>query len=751
MSLRYQAIGSLLDQSGYDRAGDNIYPVLSITMKQGLIDQSDKFKKRVASQDTSKYRVAYKNELVVGFPIDEGVLGFQTKYPAGIVSPAYDIWRLKSETQTHIPYLERYLRSPQARALYASKMQGAVARRRSLTKSDFLKLEIPIPSLDDQVRIALLLSKVESLIAQRKENLQQLDELLKSVFLDMFGDPVRNDMGWKKVPFSELLTDIESGWSPKCEAREAFADEWGVLKLGAVTSCIFKDGENKALPVNIEPKKQHEVKVGDLLFSRKNTYDLVAACAYVFQTRPKVLLPDLIFRFVFSKSVQINSIYIWQLLTCDSQRKKIQSLAFGASGSMPNISKTNLKKVELPIPPIDIQNQFAAIVEKFENIKSRYRYSLAKLENLYGALSQQAFKGKLDLSRIPLNHEKDEGHEKQRAEFASHFQQGLPEHVEEALENLNAFNENAASLNAVQEEARFAGADFPELNAVKGLTEQLAALRSPWQELKLMPEISKTMEQAWTATKFLDIDKMESFKRNAELAQVITMKLPKIDLGWLEQHSEVFRKTTASFESMRAIMEKVRFPLLQIPDPLRTRAEAANPWQNSIGNIPSWQKAEVLPKIGLLGERYRNESFGKTIAQYESTLGAIGKVRLPSVPLPGAVINKQLETLNRLQSTIPDLTTWQKHAINPGAFVFDDDEETASTPSFSREDIRAIFSNAAKLLSFDSLLLQLGAQQTVDSVGYEAIKAILFELLAENQLTQIFDEAQKKLLFSWAE
>ncbi|BDI03968.1 hypothetical protein [Sphaerotilus microaerophilus] len=115
MSWTPKPLRELLEQSGRHRAGDQDLPVLSITMKHGLVDQADKFKKRVASSDTSNYRVAYKNELVVGFPIDEGVLGFQTKYPAGIVSPAYDIWTLRSKVDSHIPYLERYLRSAQAR------------------------------------------------------------------------------------------------------------------------------------------------------------------------------------------------------------------------------------------------------------------------------------------------------------------------------------------------------------------------------------------------------------------------------------------------------------------------------------------------------------------------------------------------------------------------------------------------------------------------------------------------------------
>lgn len=275
-----------------------------------------------------------------------------------------------------------------------------------ISKAYLSDIKIPYPEeVEDQIRIAHLLGKVEGLIAHRKQHLKQLDDLLKSVFLEMFGDPVRNEKGWDKKPFSDLLVDIESGKSPKCEARPATDEEWGVLKLGSVTRCVFDANENKALPTSIAPTIKHEVKSGDLLFSRKNTYDLVAACAYVYEARPRLLMPDLIFRFVFKEDAEVNPIYIWKLLTNNSQRKAIQAFAAGAAGSMPNISKTNLKTAQLPIPSIDLQNQFAAIVEKVEALKSRYLQSLSDLESLYGALSQQAFKGELDLSWVPLPEE----------------------------------------------------------------------------------------------------------------------------------------------------------------------------------------------------------------------------------------------------------------------------------------------------------------------------------------------------------
>lgn len=373
--------------------------VFSVTNSEGFTKSTDYFSKEVFSKDVSNYKIVSPGQFAYNpSRINVGSIDYLRHDNAVLVSPLYIVF--EGNKDVHADYLLRYLKSGWGNAQIRANTEGAV--RDSLKFKGLENINIPLPSLDDQILIAHLLGKVEGLIAQRKQHLQQLDDLLKSVFLEMFGDPVRNERGWDKAQFSELLADIESGKSPKCEARQAEPDEWGVLKLGAVTRCKFDEAENKALPKDVFPSVRDEVKSGDLLFSRKNTYELVAACAYVFQTRPKLLMPDLIFRFVFKQGAEINPIFIWRLLTCDSQRKAIQSLAAGAAGSMPNISKANLKTVRLPTPPIRLQNQFATIVEKVEGIKSHYQQSLTDLEALYGALSQQAFNGELDLSQVAL-------------------------------------------------------------------------------------------------------------------------------------------------------------------------------------------------------------------------------------------------------------------------------------------------------------------------------------------------------------
>jgi type I restriction enzyme S subunit len=84
-----------------------------------------------------------------------------------------------------------------------------------VVKKDFEGHQIPLPPLDDQKRIAHLLGKVEGLIARRKQHLQQLDELLKSVFLEMFGDPVRNEKEWDTVPFHKVGKFVSGGTPSK--------------------------------------------------------------------------------------------------------------------------------------------------------------------------------------------------------------------------------------------------------------------------------------------------------------------------------------------------------------------------------------------------------------------------------------------------------------------------------------------------------------------------------------------------------
>lgn len=276
-----------------------------------------------------------------------------------------------------------------------SNGQAVGAIFKNLTTDQIKAIDIPEMPLAEQRRIAEVLDRAEALRAKRRAALAQLDSLTQSLFLDLFGDPVVNPKGWQRVEFSKLLANIDSGWSPICLDRPVKGDEWGILKLGAVTWCEYNAAENKALPPGVEPDVGIEVRRGDLLFARKNTYELVAACALVRETPPRLLMSDLIFRLRLQPEAKIDSTFLHQLLIYPTKRRQIQKLAGGSSGSMPNISKSRLQTIIIEVPPIELQSEFARQVTAVETLKTAHRASLAEMDALFASLQHRAFRGEL--------------------------------------------------------------------------------------------------------------------------------------------------------------------------------------------------------------------------------------------------------------------------------------------------------------------------------------------------------------------
>lgn len=293
--------------------------------------------------------------------------------------------------------------------LHSNHKKGKTLRHQNKTTGiinlkldSYLASEIILPPIDDQIRVAHLLGKVEGLIAQRKQHLQQLDDLLKSVFLEMFGDPVRNEKGWDIEPCDKAVLDISSGTSYGGEDRPfESAEEIGVLKISAVTKGTFDPTEFKVVNRAQITKLLRFVKRGDFLLSRANTVELVAACCVVPQDHDQLFLPDKLWVLTLDEQL-VKPQFLNYLLKNERYRNVVRSLASGGHDSMLNISMKKFMTLGIPCPPDSLQNQFVAIVEKVESLKSRYQQSLTDLEALYGVLSQQAFKGELDLSRVPL-------------------------------------------------------------------------------------------------------------------------------------------------------------------------------------------------------------------------------------------------------------------------------------------------------------------------------------------------------------
>jgi type I restriction enzyme, S subunit len=216
----------------YDSGGEDV-PVLSMTRTQGLILQSDKFDKRVASKDTSPYKVVKHGQLVIGFPIDEACIAILHRYPVGIVSPAYQV--LSPVREIDLTFIDYYLRTPALIQIYRTFSSTVVERRRSISVRDFSSIEVPIPPLNEQHRIARVLNTVQTAIKQQGRLIALTSELKSTLLNKLFTEGLRG----------EKQKQTEIGLIP---------ESWTTVKLGDLANIqTGKLDSNAATPFGQYP------------------------------------------------------------------------------------------------------------------------------------------------------------------------------------------------------------------------------------------------------------------------------------------------------------------------------------------------------------------------------------------------------------------------------------------------------------------------------------------------------------------
>ncbi|MDC0678985.1 restriction endonuclease subunit S [Sorangium atrum] len=171
--------------------------------------------------------------------------------------------------------------------------------------------------------------------------------------------------GWRTDRLGSLLDGIDAGWSPQCEGRPANDDEWGVLKVSAVTSGVYRPTENKALPSSQVPKPELEVHDGDLLLARANgVLELVGRTAIVRHTRPRLMLSDKILR-IRPRNATADAAFLHALLSSSSARDRLTTVTGGSH--MRNISQGALRDLHVCCPPLGEQRKIAAILSSVDD------------------------------------------------------------------------------------------------------------------------------------------------------------------------------------------------------------------------------------------------------------------------------------------------------------------------------------------------------------------------------------------------
>ena len=356
-------IGDVISEYSVRNKFDENIPVYSVTNEKGFC--TGYFSKEVASKDKSTYKIVPRGYFAYNpSRINVGSVDWQKYEDRVIVSPLYVVFGVSDRLDRQ--YLLHYLKSDMMLSFIKEYATGSV--RDNLKLADLGKFPINLRPVEEQCQIATTLDKIDDLIAKRRQQLDKLDELVKSRFIEMFGDPITNEMGWEKVQLSTCIESIDNGKSLVCDTSARQGNWPAVLKLSAATYGFYRPEENKAMLDENQFVEDAAVRAGDLLFTRKNTPELVGMCAYVYDTPSRLMMPDLIFR--LNTTNRCNKVFLWKLINHNLFRDCIRAISTGSAKSMSNISKERLLNLEIILPPAELQEQFAVFVAQIDKSKS---------------------------------------------------------------------------------------------------------------------------------------------------------------------------------------------------------------------------------------------------------------------------------------------------------------------------------------------------------------------------------------------
>lgn len=250
-----------------------------------------------------------------------------------------------------------------------------------------LELQIPLPSLAEQKRIAGILDAADALRAKRRASLAQLDSLLQSTFLYMFGNPVANPMGWEVVRF-ELIGTARLG-KMLDKGKQTGGCQYPYLANLNVQWGKFEMTELRCMDFNEADRKEFELQSGDLLVCEGGE---VGRSAIWRGERENVFFQKALHRVRLDSNRAVSEYvqyYMWFMAKNGGFRD------FTNSATIAHLTGVKLKRLPVPLPPLDLQRRFATLVESVERQKARQRAHLAELDALFASLQHRAFNGEL--------------------------------------------------------------------------------------------------------------------------------------------------------------------------------------------------------------------------------------------------------------------------------------------------------------------------------------------------------------------
>ncbi|WP_428846499.1 restriction endonuclease subunit S [Neomoorella thermoacetica] len=386
-------------------------PVLSLTKNNGIIPQTERFKKRIATDDLSNYKVVYKKELVYNpYVIWEGAIHILNRLEAGLVSPVYPVLSVNKKVADAY-FFDFWLRTPSAIKAYSRYASGAVNRRRAIRKTDFKNIDAPLPPLHEQRKIAYVLSTIQRAIQLQDKVIAATRELKKSLMRHLFTyGPVPVDQ-IDRVP----LKETEIGMVP---------EHWEVVRLREVADFTKKprglnySGNIPFIPMELIPigrvniqkyiiKPSSEISSG--VYCEQGDL-LLAKITPSFENYKQGIISQIPKPFAFATTEVypikarkdfLEILYLFYYLLIPQVRQDIAGKMEGTTGRQ-RISKSVIQNYLIPIPPLSEQRQIARFLITVDKKIEAEEYRKSTLQSLFQTMLHLLMTGKVRVKDLEV-------------------------------------------------------------------------------------------------------------------------------------------------------------------------------------------------------------------------------------------------------------------------------------------------------------------------------------------------------------
>lgn len=375
--MKKKFLGEFIEEVSERNKSLEKLPVLSVTNSKGFVLSEDQFTKQVYSKDLSTYKIVYKENIAYNpSRINVGSIALLEDYQKGLVSPLYEIFKVKDGM---VPkYLLYYLQSKEGLFFIKNMATGSV--RDTVKLAAIKSLKCYVPSVEKQKKIVETLDQIKNIIEKRNYQIKVLDELIKSVFLEMFQHFV------EKVKIGDIA-DIQTGSTPS-RKNEMFWRDGNIpwIKTAEVKMNYIESSEEFITEEALEKTSVSILPVDTILIAMygqgvtRGRVALLKTKATTNQACAAILPNDKFLSEFLFRQLMINY-------------TKLRDL--GRGGNQLNLNLSLVKNFEIILPPITKQEEFINISRTIELEKRKIEKSLCNLNDLYESTLQKAFKGEL--------------------------------------------------------------------------------------------------------------------------------------------------------------------------------------------------------------------------------------------------------------------------------------------------------------------------------------------------------------------